>query len=87
VGKKAQLGAVSVEDFNRRLRKLRKRARKAARGEGRGKAREALRRVRRLEAAGLKGSCCGKGAEKACRCCPRHEAELVLLPLSKPLDR
>jgi hypothetical protein len=86
VGKKRKIEAVPVEELNRRLRKLRKRARKAAGGEGGAKSREALRRWERLEAAGLKPSCCGKEKGTPCRGCPRRDAELVLLPLSRRLD-
>jgi hypothetical protein len=89
VGKKAKAGrlseTVTAEEFSRRLDKLRKRARKAARGDGGGKSREALRRWRRLEALGLKSSCCGKAAARTCRCCPRIAADLVLAPLSERL--
>ena len=71
----------SVDEFNQRLEKLRKRAKKAVKGKGGARAHVALRRWSELQDLGLKPSCCGKSEYKLCKSCPRHGAALVLAPL------
>ena len=71
----------SIDEFNQRLEKMRKRAKKAVKGKGGAKARMALRRWSELQDLGLKSSCCGKSDDKQCKSCPRHGAALVLAPL------
>ena len=73
---------IPVEDFNRRLKKLRKRAKKKAKnGKGVAVVRAARRRWGQLEALGAKDSCCGKDFDDRCSRCPRSAGELVLAPL------
>jgi hypothetical protein len=78
------LAAMPVEDFNRRLKKLRRRAKKALRGEGGSKNKAALRRWQKLQELGHKSSCCGEPFPKRCKRCPRSAGELVVAPLTRP---
>ena len=73
---------VPVEEFNRRLKRLRKRAKKASGGGGGARARAAQRRWSQLQALGSKKSCCGNTFEERCASCPRSAGELVLAPFS-----
>jgi hypothetical protein len=79
--KKRKAAVVNVDEFNRRLDALRKRAKKAAKGKGGAKSAAARERWIKLQDGGFKKSCCGKAVTKACSSCPRHAADLVLKPL------
>ena len=76
------LRTLSVEEFNSRLEKLRKKARKGKARPKAGSKREVARvRWQLLKDAGCKSSCCGKAVKKMCSKCPRLYADLVLEPL------